>query len=185
MAVFLASLGYLRSRTSWSGHSNFPVLELVSYFVSSCMVRSLQPSVQIAPNPHAPNEESRLWQDSTLLAGGLPSLRRGSSCPVRYKNPSHRRKQPLVLFSTPNEQWLITGNCCSPCCAYAMGEAGVDSRFVVLPVKCKPGQCEMEDKVLSMQHVPLSTSLMDPKERRGHYSLAPAASQELPGWSSR
>ena len=43
-----------------------------------------------------------------------------------------------------------------------------------------------------MQHAPpplslslslsLSTSVMNPKEQQGHYSLAPATSQELPEW---
>ena len=67
----------------------------------------------------------------------------------------HRRKQPLASSSTPIKQWLITGNCCFPCCVDAdgNGEAGVSSpgcrllvgrwtpehnRRLILPGQCVP-----------------------------------------------
>ena len=49
----------------------------------------------------------------------------------------------------------------------------------------KPGSCYMEDRQLPMQYVPLSTSVMDPKEQQGHYSLAPAPPQDLPEGSCK
>lgn len=46
----------------------------VSFVVLSCLVRSFQSTVQISPIPHAPKEEGRLWQGSTLLAVGCPAF---------------------------------------------------------------------------------------------------------------
>ena len=36
----------------------------------------------------------------------------------------------------------------------------------------------IDDRLLPMQHVPFATSLTDPKEQQGGYSLAPAPSPE-------
>lgn len=47
---------------------------------------------------------------------------------------------------------------------------------VSMDLKIKPGLDGMEDKTLAMKHVPISTSLMDPKEQQCHYSLAPVPS---------
>ena len=105
------------------------------------------------------------------------------SCPVRLENLSHRRERPLA--PTPIEQWLRTGNCRSPCCVDAEGEVGVSSpgvgrcMLVCGVVGCKPGQCNMEDRCCPCSMTPLSTSLMEPKERQGRYSLGPVPSQEL------
>ena len=114
----------------------------------------------------------------------------GNSCPVRSKDLPHRREQPLAPCSTPIEQWLITGICCSPCCVHLDGEAGVSSPGVEEGVgvwmdvsldsimwgtACCP--CSMPPPPLL-----LSMSVMDPKEQQGHYSLAPTTLQELPGW---
>ena len=38
------------------------------------------------------------------------------------------------LSSTPTEQWLIIGICCSLCCVHADGEAGVSSPGVEVGV---------------------------------------------------
>ena len=65
---------------------------------------------------------------------GTAQLEVGGSCPVRSEDLSHRREQPLAPFSTPIERWLITGNCCSQCCVYADGEAGVSSPGVEVGV---------------------------------------------------
>ena len=70
--------------------------------------------LRCSPNLHAPNEESRPWQDNTLLTGGC-QLEAGGSCPMRHEDLSHHRKQPLALHSTPIEWWLITGICCFLC----------------------------------------------------------------------
>ena len=68
---------------------------------------------------------------------------------------------PLAPCSTPVERWLITGNCHSPCFVSAKGEAGVSSSVIPCStfqrwtlVGFKPGQEDMEDKMLPMQHVP-------------------------------
>ena len=115
----------------------------------------------------------------------------GDSCRVRSEDLSHRREQPLVPRSTPIDRWLITGICCSPCCVNADGEAGVSSPGVEVgvgdwmdvslgSVMRRTGCCPY-----SMPPPPspsFSTFVMDLKEQQGHYSLAPATSQELPEW---
>ena len=65
---------------------------------------------------------------------GAAQLEAGDSCPVRSEDLSHRREQPLVPCSTPIERWLIIGICCSPCCVYGDGEAGVSSPGVEVGV---------------------------------------------------
>ena len=46
---------------------------------------------------------------------------------------------------------------------------------------CKPGQADVENRLVLMQQVPLSTLLADPRESQGRYCLVPVRSQELPG----
>ena len=50
---------------------------------------------------------------------GAARIEAGGDCPVKVETSSHRREQPLAPSSTPIELGLITGNCCSPCSAYA------------------------------------------------------------------
>ena len=45
---------------------------------------------------------------------GTTQLKAGGSCPMRYDDLSHRRKQPLASDSTPTECRLITGRLLLP-----------------------------------------------------------------------
>ena len=113
------------------------------------------------PYPHAPNEDGRPWQDSTLLAGG---------CPMRSEDLSHCEQQPLVLCSTPIKRWPITGICCSPCCVHMDGEAGVSSQGVKAgvgnSVDVSLGSVVWRTGCCLSSVLPLSTSVMDPKEQQ-------------------
>ena len=116
---------------------------------------------------------------------GAAQLKAGGSYPVSSEKPSHRRELPLAPHSTPIELRLITGICNSPCCVYAMGEVGVSSPVwpvynvsVWALVGSKPGQNDMEDKMLPMQHAPPLHVSDGSKGTAGCYNLAPEPSQD-------
>ena len=54
----------------------------------------------VVHKPHAPNEADELWRTSPIWLGAA-QLEAGGSCPVRFEDLSHRRKQPLARCSTP------------------------------------------------------------------------------------
>ena len=57
---------------------------------------------------------------------GAAQLKAGGRCSVRHGDLSHRLERPLAPSSTPIEQWLITGNCRSTCCVYALRRSWSD-----------------------------------------------------------
>ena len=146
-----------------------------------------------------------------LTGWGLPSLRRAIAVqwyprisPTVGSNPwRHGLRQSMaynrylllhVLCPRGWRSWSVLSRCesrcrwlngCKPGQCY-VGDPG--QCYVGDPGQCyvgDPGQCYVGDRLLPMQHAPsppLSTSVMDPKEQQGHYSLAPVTSQELPKW---
>ena len=70
------------------------------------------------------------WQTVSgqhLTGWGMPSLRRAVAVQWDPKTLPTVGSNPWRLAITPINRWLITGNCSSPCCVDAAGEAGVSS----------------------------------------------------------
>ena len=95
--------------TSKSGPSNIPVQELVScknsFVVALC--NSLRSTVRMSPSLHAPNEESRLWWDNTLLTGGSPAKGGWELSSEIRKSLRPSEATPVILMNT---NWAMTYN---------------------------------------------------------------------------
>lgn len=89
-----------------------------------CLEQWLQPTVQNVPNPHALNENGRLWRDSLRLSGCCPAWGGGYG---QMRWDGLRPEQPLAPCFTPIEPPLITDNCCSSWWFHTSSEAGVSS----------------------------------------------------------
>ena len=167
---------------------------LFDNFVCGCLVPWFQSAFRVSLIPMHPERMADRGGTAPYWLWAA-QLEVGDSCPVRSEDLSHRRKQPLAPCSTPIERWLITGICYPVLCQCrwrswsVLSRCGSRCRWLN---GCKPGQCYVEDRLLPMQHAPpppppslslslsLSTSMIDPKEQQGHYSLAPVTSQVLP-----